>query len=274
MVRHAARLRAITPDHLVCLRHQPSDYLHAIAALTQARQVHASEWIQPGERVCLTYPRCQRVTYPVESADGCLELEAHRRVVESVLHRTVDFHEMLPVLPSSTVETGPTLLVCPLAGNTIRQYPPATLATAIALFLQSAPAMRVTFCLPPGVNHILYEQPLQDAGVSSVQWVHPADFKELIQAISSAHMVLAPDSAPAHLTTAMDKPGVFLLGGGQYGMFGPWQRSQRQVWLHHAMDCYHCQWRCIHSEPYCITHIQPSAVAAALQAVHAAAGPP
>ncbi|WP_395752794.1 glycosyltransferase family 9 protein [Prosthecobacter sp.] len=274
MVRHAAQLRAITADHLVCLRHQPSDYLHAIAALMNARQIHASEWILPGERVSLNYRRAQRVAYPVESTEGCLELEAHRRVVQSVLRRPVDFHEMLPVLPSSPAESNSILLVCPLAGNTIRQYPAASLAAAIASFLMSTPAVRVTFCLPPGISHTLYEQALQGAGLAHVDWVHPSSLEELIQAIRSARMVLAPDSAPAHLATALDKPGVFLLGGGQHGMFAPWKRSPRQVWLDHAMDCYHCQWRCIHPEPYCITHIQASAVAAVLRSVHAAAGLP
>lgn len=272
MVRHAARLRGIEADDLVCLRHQPSDYLHAIASLVQARRVHASEWVKAGERICLDYPRCRRVPYPEHSAEGCLELEAHHSVVQGVLHQPVVFHDMIPVLASEPAGGGAALLVCPQAGSAIRQYPPASLATAVALFLEASPSMRVKFCLPPGAPRSAYEQALKDAGVSGVVWVHPANLGELIQAISSAHLVLAPDSGPAHLATAMDKPGVFLLGGGQHGMFAPWWRSALQVWLDHAMHCYHCQWRCIHTEPLCITRIEPAAVAAALRAVQAAAG--
>ncbi|MBB5030456.1 ADP-heptose:LPS heptosyltransferase [Prosthecobacter vanneervenii] len=272
MIWHASWLRAIQADDLVCLRHQPSDYLHAIASLVRARQMHASEWLGAGESVCLAYTRCRRVPYPEYSAEGCLELEAHRRVTQSVLGRSVSFNDIIPVLHSSFATGDETLLVCPQAGAAIRQYPPASLALAIALFLQAVPEMRVVVCLPPGTLRTPYEQSLQNAGVSSVFWVYPANLGELRQAISSARLVLAPDSAPAHLTTAMNKPGVFLLGGGHYGMFAPWRRSTLQVWLNHHTDCYQCQWRCSHAEPFCITHIQPSAVAAALQSVYAAAG--
>jgi ADP-heptose:LPS heptosyltransferase len=271
MARHARQLRAIETDHLVCLRHQASDYLHAIAALMQARQVHASEWRKPWERICLTYSRCQPVSYPQHSAEGCLELEAHRRVAQSVLGYSVLFHDILPVIKSSTVEVNDTLLVCPLTGSAIRQYPPASLARAVAQFLSASPATCVSFCLPPGTDRAPYQQALQDVALPSVTWMQPATLEELIQIISAARLVLAPDSAPAHLATAMDKPGVFLLGGGQHGMFAPWHTSPLQVWLDHAMDCYQCQWNCIHPEPVCITHIPSSAVAAALASVHAAA---
>lgn len=273
MARHAPQLRAIETDHLVCLRHQASDYLHAIAALVQARQVHASEWAGNLERVCLSYPRCHTVPYPEQAAaEGCLELEAHRRVLQSAVNHPVVFHDMLPVLapgPSGDPSTL-TLLVCPLTGSSIRQYPPVPLARAVAQFLSAAPGMRVTFCLPPGADLTPWEHAVKEAGITSVDWLQPEDLAALLHAISAARLVLAPDSAPAHLTTAMDRPGVFLLGGGQYGMFAPWRRSPLQVWLHHAMDCYHCQWRCIHPEPRCITHIPPSDIAAALLEVYAA----
>lgn len=271
MARHAAQLRAIETDHLVCLRHQASDYLHAIAGLVQARQVHATEGSQLMERVCLSYPRCLRVPYPEQRAEGgCLELEAHRRVVQRVLNHPVAFHEVLPVLNAGPAEGAATLLVCPLTGSAIRQYPPASLARAVALFLQSTPALSVTVCLPPGADRTPWEGAVSEAGIPSVAWVRPADLTALLQAISAARLVLAPDSAPAHLATAMNKAGVFLLGGGQFGMFAPWQRSPLQVWLQHPMDCYHCRWHCIHPEAFCITHIPPTEIAAALQDAYAA----
>lgn len=262
MARHAPRLRSIDTDHLVILRHQASDYLHAIATLVQARQVHATECVKPLERVCLSYPRCRHVPYPAEG--GCLELEAHRRVVQSVVNRPVALHDMLPVLEASPAEGAATLLVCPVTGSTIREYPPALLAQAVALFLQSAPGLGVTFCLPPGADRTRWEQALN---AMPVTWLQPEDLTAMLQAISAARVVLAPESAPAHLATAMNKAGVFLLGGGHSGLLAPWQRSPLQVWLQHPMDCYHCQWRCIHPEPFCITHIAPADVAAALQQV-------
>lgn len=271
MARHAAQLRAIQTNHLVILRHQPSDYLHAIAGLVQARQVHATEDSQPMERVCLSYPRCLRVPYPEQRTEaGCLELEAHRRLVQSVVNHPVAFQEVLPVLDAGPAGGAATLLVCPLTGSAVRQYPPASLTRAVALFLQSTPELSVTFCLPPGADRTPWENAVREAHIPSVAWVSPPDLAALRQAISGARLVLAPDSAPAHLATAMNKAGVFLLGGGHFGMFAPWRRSPLQVWLQHPLDCYHCQWHCIHPEPFCITHIPPAEIAAALRDAYAA----
>lgn len=272
MAWHAPELRTIKAEHLVCLRHQASDYLHAIAALVQARQVHATHWTKSWERVCLSYPQGHRLPYPEQTAEGCLELEAHRRLVESVIGQPVAVHDILPVLKARKVEASTTLLVCPVTGSAIRQYPPVSLVKAVALFLPTAPGLRVTFCIPPGIDPAPWKDAVKDAGITPVvAWVQPEDLEELLQVISTARLVLAPDSAPAHLASAMDKPGVFLLGGGHYGMFAPWRRSSRQVWLNHPMNCYQCQWNCMHPEPYCMTLISPSAVAEALRSAYAAA---
>lgn len=271
MVRHAARLRAIKAEHLVCLRHQTSDYLYAIAALMQVSQVHSSRWLRAWERACLSYPTTGEVPYPEQSEHGCLELEAHRRVVESVLGRPVAFPDILPVLQAAPVQNPAGLLVCPLTGSALRQYPPPQLARVVELFLRGTSGVAVTFCLPPWAERRPWEDALQEAGITdAVEWLQPQSLEELIHAISAARLVLAPDSAPAHLATAMNKPGVFLLGGGHYGMFAPWRSSACQIWLNHDMSCYQCRWNCVHPEPLCITQIGPAAVAAAMQEAYAA----
>ena len=271
MLRHAPQLRSIKADHLVCLRHQASDYLHAIAALIQVRQFHATEWNKTWEHVCLKYPHGKWVPYPEQVAKGCLELEAHRLVTQDVLGRPVMLSDILPALTVSPAERGSTLLVCPVAGSAIRQYPPVQLAKAVELFLRTAPGMRVTFCIPPGMDRTPWEDAVRDAGNARfVDWVQPKNLEELLHVIHGARLVLAPDSAPAHLAAAMNKPGVFILGGGHYGMFAPWRRSALQVWLSHPVSCYQCQWNCVHSEPFCITQIDPLAISAAMQEVYAA----
>jgi ADP-heptose:LPS heptosyltransferase len=272
MARHAPQLRAIKADHLVCLRHQASDYLHAIAALMQVRQVHACTWTKSWERVCQSYAHGLRAPYPEQATEGCLELVAHLWLVQGLLGHTVVFHDILPVLQAGSAGGSAALLVCPMAGSAIRQYPPVSLVKAVELFLQTAPGIRAIFCLPPGISRTPWEHAVKYAGISPVvDWVQPEDMGGLLQVISAARLVLAPDSAPAHLATAMNKPGVFLLGGGHYGMFAPWRSSTLQIWLSHAMSCYQCQWNCIHPEPFCITHIPPSVIAASMQEVYSAA---
>lgn len=267
VMRHAAALRAIVTEHLVCLRHQHSDYLHAIAMMINARRCHASRWEGNGEHTGLSFPRCQFSPYPDKSPAACLELEAHRRVVESVLGSPVGVDEMMPALRNITVTDGGSLLVCPVAGSPLRQYPAERLAEAIWLFLQQWPDTPVNFCLPPEADRKHWEDAFAARHSASVQWSVPNDLESLVDLIARARIVLAPDSAPAHIATALDKPGVFLLGGGHFGMFGPWRKSERQIWLHHAMDCYQCRWRCTQPEPYCITHIDPGDIARSLAAL-------
>lgn len=265
MTRHAARLRAIQTEQLVILRHQASDYLHGISSLMEAGEVHASLWEKTWERTALNYPGLHPVPYPEQSCDGCLELEAHRRIVQSVLSRHVEHHEILPALNDRPDHPMRTLLVCPMTGSEIRQYPAASLARALRSFIKAHPDMPITFCLPAGAPLTPWLQALKNEGIESqVDWQQPEDFQGLRQLISQASLVLAPDSAPAHLAVAMGKPGVFVLGGGHHGMFAPWWRSRAQTWLTHPMDCFQCRWNCIHPEPRCISHIPPDEVASAL----------
>lgn len=268
--RHAAQLRALSVETLVCLRHQPSDYLHAIARLISPQRCHASVQDKPWGSVCLTFPAVTQTPYPQARGDFCQELEAHRRVVESAVGRQVALAEVMPAISSITPRFGDALVVCPQAGSSIREYPPALLAEALRLFLEQRP-LPVHFCVPLGTDATPWQQALDKAGVTGIIWQQPATFMDLLRLLANARLVLAPESAPSHLVTAMNKPGVFLLGGGHFGMFAPWHRSSRQIWLQHPMDCYQCRWNCIHPEPYCITHIQPSAIVAAMQEVYSAA---
>ena len=90
---------------------------------------------------------------------------------------------------------------------------------------------------------------------------------DLIEALAGSTAVLTSETATAHLAAALDLPMVCLLGGGHYGCFAPWSRSERQIWLSHPMDCYDCRWECIHPQPYCITKISANGIVDALRRV-------
>lgn len=261
--RHGAELQALEVEKLACLRHPPSDYLHAIVRLVHPAQCHSTAWRQPWDSVAWSFPHPTWSAYPVSSESDCLELEAHRRVVESVLGSPVSLADIIPSLTSAIASAGTALLVCPIAGSPLRQYPPALLAAAIKEFLAITP-LPLHFCLPPEADPVPWREALDSAGVPCAAWHRPPDFAALLTLLSEARAVLAPESAPAHLATALDKPGVFLLGGGHHGQLAPWSRSHRQHWLAQWQDCYHCRWVCPHAEAYCLTQITSTRVAAAL----------
>ncbi len=272
LLQQGRKIRAVTAETLVCLRHQHSDYLHAIAHLLEAKHCHAARWLHGSERTSLTFPRCRYVSYPDAAPGVCLEIEAHRRIVAEVTGTDIALEEVMPCLASFTPESGGGLLICPGAGDSIREYPAPLLARAVSLFLEKMPGMPVSVCLPPGARCQHWQNALTESLQHPIVWRLPGSFEALADAIAQADLVLAPDSAPAHLTTALDKPAVILLGGGHFGLFAPWHKSCKQIWLQHELDCYQCRWNCCQPEPWCITRIQPEAVAQALFAVGGGGG--
>jgi ADP-heptose:LPS heptosyltransferase len=85
-----------------------------------------------------------------------------------------------------------------------------------------------------------------------------------VRALAAAPLVVTTESAAAHLATAMDRPVVVIIGGGHFGQFGPWRRSERQVWLTKTMECIGCNWHCLYPEAHCVTGVSPQAVAGAV----------
>lgn len=264
---HAASLKGLRVDVLVCLRHQPSDYLHLITRLIRPGSCHASRWLEPGwGKTVLSHPGLVEVDYPGLSDEVCRELEAHRRVASAATGRELTLQDVLPHLPGPRPAEGRALMICPITGDTMRQYPHPLLMKALRLIVEKH-ALPLEFCFPPGVDPVPWGQALRNEGLACARWHQPADVRELMRTLSHSHALLCPESAPAHLATAMDKPGVFLLGGGHRGLCAPWNRGRRQIWLGHRMDCEQCRWNCPHPEPYCITRITPEEVAQAMDRV-------
>jgi ADP-heptose:LPS heptosyltransferase len=92
----------------------------------------------------------------------------------------------------------------------------------------------------------------------------PKSLVEFAQRVADAKAVLTVETSTAHLAAALDKPAVILIGGGHFGLLGPWQRSSKQRWLTNQLPCFGCDWRCIYPEIRCLSEIPPSAVARAL----------
>jgi ADP-heptose:LPS heptosyltransferase len=263
LLAEAWKLQRLRVERLVVLRHQPSDYLHTIAQLLQPQVTIASIVNAPWENISLRYPFLRSVEYPEQPQPLGLELEAHRRLLERVCGRPVALAEVVPGLASVTAYEGGNLLLCPEAGDAARCYSPADLADAVARFIK-VHAMPVELCLPPEADSYRWVSALTRTAVACAKVHRPADAVALAAVVAHAGLVLANESAPAHLAAAMDKRGVFILGGGHFGLLAPWRKSERQRWIYNALDCYDCRWSCRHAQRLCITDITPAQVAEAL----------
>jgi ADP-heptose:LPS heptosyltransferase len=84
---------------------------------------------------------------------------------------------------------------------------------------------------------------------------------DLIKMINQSITVIGPESAGIHIARALGISNICFLGGGHFGKFIPSiiDSSDSRV-ITHKMDCYGCNWNCIHdainSYP-CIENIEP-----------------
>lgn len=275
LLHHAPHLRAISTDSLVCLRHQPSDYLHVIAGLIRPNQVYHSTWTDSQENLSLGFALATAVAYPArtEAMTTCRELLAHQRVIEAALGQPISEVQVQPRFRSIQSQAGDKLLICPSTGSALREYPQPLLIEALQMFQQQHPDGVLRVCLPPEADLHSWQSALTQAGLANLEWIVPTDALGLMAEVAQAGVVLAPESAPAHMATTLDQPGVFILGGGHHGLLAPWVRSPRQQWLSHRMPCEGCHWHCIQTAPHCITEVSPADVAVALIKAYAVSRP-
>ena len=85
--------------------------------------------------------------------------------------------------------------------------------------------------------------------------------RQLIECLKLCDLVLAIDSAPLHIATALRKPTVGIMGGGHFGRFYPWGDPEINRLAHKPMDCYFCNWRCPNGNAPCVRDISPSVIA-------------
>lgn len=206
--------------------------------------------------------------YPPAAETGFpIELHAHFQAASLAAERV--FEPELPTLTSFVCRDGdPHLLVFPATKSRLRNYPVDRLARAILASFGRSPARVTVAGLPleaAAIDHLV--ECLERGGAHPVSRVFPSATLDMIDLVASSSLVVSMDSGPAHVAAALDKPGVFLLGGGQFGFFGPWSRSPRQRWLNQRASCYGCNWLCPLPEAVCVTGIAEEAIVSALDAV-------
>jgi len=98
---------------------------------------------------------------------------------------------------------------------------------------------------------------------------------DCVALIGRMDALVGNDTSLLHVAIAMDVPTVTIVGGGHFGQFHPWGDPRRHRVVHVPMDCYGCNWRCVHDEPLCIRQIPVARVLAELeQLLKAGTSPP
>ena len=79
--------------------------------------------------------------------------------------------------------------------------------------------------------------------------------RELAAVFEACDLFIGNDTGPLHLAVSVGTPTLGIIGGGHFGRFYPYGNLSRHRMVHKQMDCYYCDWKCIHETVRCIQEI-------------------
>jgi len=84
--------------------------------------------------------------------------------------------------------------------------------------------------------------------------------------IYNSKLFIGNDSGLSHLALKLGVPLIANIGGGSYNRYFPYT-GENAHYLFNCMDCFGCEWKCIHKEPYCLTGISDKNILAKVDEV-------
>ncbi|HEY5792798.1 MAG TPA: glycosyltransferase family 9 protein [Chthoniobacterales bacterium] len=185
------------------------------------------------EWVTRTFLAPRIAPYP-EAAEGVpSELEAHRRVLSLALNREVALAEILPRLRTETATVDGNYWLCsPLSAIPSKNYPLESWCEVFRQVRDLIGGSEIRLTGSADQKSLLDELAgrLRAEQFSAIVELRPT-LQGFVELINEAKWVLTIDTAAAHMACALDKRCLILFSGLLRGMFGPWTRSPRQVWL-------------------------------------------
>jgi ADP-heptose:LPS heptosyltransferase len=210
---------------------------------------------------------CSRI-YP--SSPGLLrELERNREFVEQLTKADVSREDFQPTLPlsqshlddacallrSKGLDPHTDLLVgmFPGASNSVRIWPPECYAQMADFFADSYGAD--VLLGGSTSDRELGERIIRLCRTTPCNLIGSTTLPQLAAVLRLCCLYVGSESGPLHLAVAVGAPTLCVMGGGHFGRFYPYgdPKKHRMVFKH--MDCYNCNWQCIHESVRCIREI-------------------
>lgn len=101
------------------------------------------------------------------------------------------------------------------------------------------------------------------AGRSVIVLAGKTTLRQTVEIIRRCRLLIGVETAALHIATALGVASVGILGGGHFGRFYPWGNPAVHRVATSSMDCFGCQWQCVHGDYRCISAIDPRKVAVA-----------
>lgn len=234
-------LAGMRVDAAVCLRSMRT-YLQTALFLTPRakRHIACENRLAEGER--FRRPRVENfvrstfrpvlLPYPKPGA-WPTDLEANRLVVAELLGETIDPLEILPRLNSRPPVRGGSWLFCPFSSTRGKDYPDEKWAEVLSLVASDRGVAPLLLAAGPSQQERLrsLHRLLDSAGVKDCTLLPEGSLGDLVQAISSARLVLTVDTAAAHMACATGTPAVVVSAGQHPGVYAPYTTNGLQDWI-------------------------------------------
>ena len=88
-----------------------------------------------------------------------------------------------------------------------------------------------------------------------VNLINLTTLEQAANILENAKLFIGNDSGLAHVSKALNKKRIILMGGGSYSHYFPYGNNKDEKLLFYQMDCFGCEWDCIHEKPFCLTNI-------------------
>jgi len=200
------------------------------------------------------------VDYPTSSHGIPSELEAHRLLVSKALQRPVGIQEIWPELkPVASPPVPLPYWVCaPFSSGAEKDFPLDRWGGLFANLHHQGrlPSLILTGSLPqqPALEDFQKTLASTSATLGEVtRIIIPETLQDFIDLLAGAECVMTVDTAAAHAATALDNRTLVLFSGKHKGMFAPWRRSLRQVWLEPKQQPNGSPWHIHHSDEEILT---------------------
>jgi hypothetical protein len=247
-------VRGLAPEVAVC-----DSYMR------RALMADSLAWVSAAPRTVLSLPYVSERTrsefnYYLSQADEIIdtgpypthEVIRHFRFISALAGRTVapevpwiPWRDVPPSLDGWDSDGGAYAVLNPGSNEPGRRWPLKSYGAIARNLLQRG--MRVVFVGSPDEQDdgSALAGMADDKGI--VNLIGKTSLAQLLDLMANAALVVSNDTGPAHLSIALGRPTVVIVGGGHFGSFVPYPDAitpKEARFVYQEMECYHCFWRC------------------------------
>jgi heptosyltransferase I len=187
------------------------------------------------------------------------EYEKHFRVIERITERKdITFNgsvHKIFLLKNNELKISEYIIIAPYSSIPKRAYPFERYMNIIKA-LSERIAVVILGTKEEGEQFNLAMQPSENI----YNMAGKIELKNIPSVINHSKLFIGNDSGLTHLALKFDKKILAIIGGGCFNLYFPYRMNLSTKYFYHEMDCFGCEWNCIHEEMYCLTNVNPDLV--------------